>query len=52
MKKDNQTMSEEPTVAPGMENNIGLGIEASEQDKKNGNTTSVTIASLDENDPS
>ncbi|WP_155922298.1 hypothetical protein [Bacillus sp. EB01] len=43
---------DEATIAPGMEDNKGLGIEASEQDIKEGNTTNVTIVSLDEADPS
>ncbi|ALC90317.1 hypothetical protein AM500_11375 [Bacillus sp. FJAT-18017] len=42
----------EATIAPGMEDNKGLGIEASQQDIKEGNTTNVTIVSLDEADPS
>jgi hypothetical protein len=42
----------EPSLAPGMDDNEDLQQEASEQEIKDENYTSVTTLSLDEVDPS
>lgn len=52
MKRNNAQLRSEATVAPGIDDEQGLELKASSEDIKKGNTTKVTILSLDENDPS
>lgn len=41
-----------PTIAPGLDTDEQLSQSATDEDRRKGNTTAVTIASLDEVDPS
>ncbi|WP_197277503.1 hypothetical protein [Bacillus sp. FJAT-27245] len=41
-----------PTIAPGLNTDEQLSQSATEEDRRKGNVTSVTIASYDEVDPS
>ncbi len=52
MKKNNTQIKSEATVAPGIDDEQGLELKASQEDIKKGNTTKVTMLSYDENDPS
>ncbi|WP_409270246.1 hypothetical protein V1499_12490 [Neobacillus sp. SCS-31] len=48
-KKDTE---QAPTIAPGLDTDAQLSQTATEEDQRKGNSTSVTIASYDEVDPS
>lgn len=52
MEKNHSQIRSEATVAPGIDDEHGLEIKASREDLMEGNTTKVTILSMDENDPS
>jgi hypothetical protein len=49
--KKNKNILKDPTVAPGLDFHK-FGDKATEKDIKKGNSTKVTRAFLDENDPS
>ncbi|WP_342433518.1 hypothetical protein [Neobacillus sp. FSL H8-0543] len=51
MKKNNYS-KEEPTMAEGMDTEDELNRSATQEEIDNGDSTKVTILSLDENDPS
>jgi hypothetical protein len=51
MKKDTYSKAE-PTIAEGMNTEDELNKDATQSDIENGESTSVTVLSLDENDPS
>jgi hypothetical protein len=51
MKKD-QYSKGEPTIAEGMNTEDELNRDATQADIENGDSTKVTVLSLDENDPS
>ncbi|WP_316570020.1 hypothetical protein [Neobacillus sp. YIM B06451] len=48
-KKDTK---QAPTIAPGLDTDAKLSQSATEEDRRKGNATPVTIASYDEVDPS
>jgi hypothetical protein len=51
MKKDNYSKGK-PTIAEGMNTEDELNREATQEEIENGESTNVTVLSLDENDPS
>jgi hypothetical protein len=52
MKDKNNNKSNEPTIAPGMNDNEELEQDATKQDIQKGEFTQVTTLSYDEVDPS
>jgi hypothetical protein len=53
MKKDTQLNSnEEPTIAEGIDTEDELASDATAEEIGQGDSTKVTVLSLDENDPS
>ncbi|WP_181884547.1 hypothetical protein [Neobacillus piezotolerans] len=48
----NKDAEKAPTFAPGLDTDAQLSQSATEEDRRKGNATSVTIASYDEVDPS
>ncbi|WP_458413632.1 hypothetical protein ACNQFZ_01655 [Schinkia sp. CFF1] len=52
MKKINNQNIHEATVAPGIDDEKGIKLDATKEDLEKGNTTKVTILSYDEYDPS
>jgi hypothetical protein len=51
MKKDTYSKGE-PTIAEGMDTEDELNRDATQAEIENGDSTNVTVLSLDENDPS
>ncbi|WP_335693112.1 hypothetical protein [Neobacillus drentensis] len=51
MKKDTYSKGE-PTIAEGIDTEDVLNRDATQEEIENGESTSVTVLSLDENDPS
>jgi len=50
--KKNRSSGDSPTIAPGLDTDAKLSQNASRKEARQGNTTRVTIVSLDEVDPS